>query len=151
MEKNAEQYNTNIVAKRILNLPKEKQTMEIENFCGNSDKKTFELAHAFIDIAKQIDMNMSENNKKFYDVCEKAIEALSKGEDDKELSEEERKDIKDKIVKIVEMLNKTHNKQMNLAQERYNKSHKKAVLFGVGGAFLGSALTAIAVLLSRKK
>ena len=124
-----------ILAKASLN----EQQLAIDNIFAQSAVNAIKVAIETIEILKKSNDDLMKSNKQFMALCDKAIETLQKSIQDGEVTETEKRDVRDKIMDILKMASNSHSN----ASVAVKEGRDKAI---VAGAVVSGSLGASAIL-----
>ena len=125
------------VAEQLVNAPIEKQKITIDNIYAQSAINAFKVGTELIKMIKKTDDEVIKSNKQFMDLCDKGTETLNKAIDNGEVSEDEKKDIRDKLFEILKMAHESNMTAMAMANDSKNKKIVASAIVGGTFAVLG--------------
>ena len=108
------------------------QMSMIDRIFANSMVAGVKVAVETIEIIKKANDSTIKGNKQFVTLCDKGIDTLQTSISDGNLSEEEKKDVRNKIMDILKMANDSNQKSMD-----FLKDSIKEVLKEGGKIFVG--------------
>ena len=128
------------VANELVNVPLEEQKLAINNIYAQSAMNAVKVSVELIQMIKKTNDETMKSNKQFMALCDKGIETLNKTIEDGQISEEEKKDVRNKIFEILKMANDSNTKAVAITKEESDKAFK------TGAAVVGGTIGAIVLL-----
>ena len=127
------------VAKKLAKASLNEQQLAIDNIFAQSAVNAIKVAIETIEIIKKSNDDLMKSSKQFMALCDKGIETLQKSIQDGEVTETEKRDVRDKIMDILKMASDSQSNASLAVKEGRDKTI-------VAGAVVSGSLGALAIL-----